>query len=290
MKYLVVKAIAGFFYVEDENGNSLECKARGNLKGGKKKIKVGDLVEISQIIEGKAVIERLLPRKNSFIRPDVSNIDSFVLVFSIKDPDINLELLDKFIVMAEKADTEVIICLNKIELAEKKEIKKITSIYDDFYKVLEVSALQDIGIEELLESIEGKHVAFTGPSGSGKSTLTNLILGSKLMETGDLSSKTGRGKHTTRHSQIFKINDSTRIFDTPGFTAFEVMEMEERELKNYFPEFKKYSKNCKYANCNHLTEPECGVKEALASGDIVQSRYDSYQRQFTNMSERNKKW
>lgn len=289
MKGLVVKAISGFFYINYE-GEIVECKARGNLKTGKKKIKVGDEVEFTELSDGKGVVDKLYKRKNDFIRPDISNVDCFVLVFSIKHPDINLELLDKFLVMAEQASVRVIIVLNKTDIASEKEIQNIYDIYGKIYDVLLISAKDGKNIDKLEKMIKGDAVALTGPSGAGKSTLTNLLLGEKRMETGEISEKTNRGKHTTRHSQIFSLNNGIKLFDTPGFTAFETASIEERQLKEYYPEFRDYSMNCKYDNCNHINEPICGVIDAVENGEIAKCRYDSYKRQFLQMEERNKKW
>ena len=287
MKGLVVKAISGFFYVECENEEIFECNARGNLKSGKNKVKVGDIVEIS---ESEKVISKVFPRKNDFIRPDISNVDSFFLIFSIKEPNLNLYLLDKFLVMAKDAGTEITICISKADIATKQELENISKIYDNLYNTIFFSSKEGVNIAEIEMIMAGKKVALTGPSGAGKSTLTNLLLGAQKMDVGNLSDKTGRGKHTTRHSQIFHLKNGAMLFDTPGFTAFETASMEERDLKYCYPEFDNYAHECKYDNCNHINEPECGVASAVLAGEIAKSRYESYTKQFFEIAERNKKW
>lgn len=287
MTGLVTKAISGFFYVEIDGFSVVECKARGNLKNGKNKVKVGDLVEFS---EEDKVISKVFPRKNDFIRPDIANVDSFILVFSIKDPNLNLQLLDKFIVMAQETQTEVIVCISKADLAKEQQLEQIKKIYENWYTTICFSALNPLEISTIEKVTEGKKVALTGPSGSGKSTLTNLLLGTSEMETQNVSEKTGRGRHTTRHSQIFTLKNGAKLFDTPGFTAFETIRMQERDLKYCYPEFSIYEDECRYDNCNHINEPECGIIEAVLKGKIVKSRYESYVRQFTEIAERNKQW
>ncbi|MGP1569872.1 MAG: ribosome small subunit-dependent GTPase A [Eubacteriales bacterium] len=287
MKGLVTKAISGFFYVETQDLNLIECKARGNLKNGKNKIKVGDVVELS---EADRVISQVFPRKNNFIRPDVANVDSFLLVFSIKEPDLNLNLLDKFIVMSEETQTEAVICISKSDLASEYEIEKITKIYDKLYQTICFNVDDTDKIAKIEELIAEKSVALTGPSGSGKSTLTNLLLGRAGMQIGSVSEKTGRGKHTTRHSQIFRLKNGAKLFDTPGFTAFETANMNECDLKHCYIDFASYAGRCKYDNCNHINEPACSIVDAVNKGDIAKSRYDSYVRQFAEIAERNRKW
>lgn len=284
---LVVKAISGFFYVEVADLGAIECKARGNLKAGKNKVKVGDYVEV---LETEKVIKSVLPRKNDFVRPDIANVDTLFLVFSMCEPELNLQLLDKFLVMATMMHTEAVICISKSDLAVRKTLDEICDIYNKFYNIITFSAKTGENLSEIESFMAGRAIAFTGPSGCGKSTLINLILGSNSMETGDISEKTKRGKHTTRHSQIFCLKNGAKLFDTPGFTAFETAKMDELSLKHFYPEFEEYSIHCKYDNCNHINEPKCGVRDALDAGEIAKSRYESYYRQFLELAERNKKW
>lgn len=283
MKGLIVKGIGGFYYVQTELG-VIEAKGRGVFKKDGITLCVGDDVDIEIIDEekGKGVIEKIYPRKNCFIRPPIANVDAFIVVFAAKSPAPNFPIIDKFLVNAEKHGIEPIICINKKDLVSEEEIEKIKDIYKDSYKVVAVSTLEKEGLEELLPLVKDKKAALAGPSGVGKSSILNELHPSANMETGEVSKKTARGKHTTRHVEIFQIEQGGMIYDTPGFTSFEMPDLEVSELKDYYPEFEKLRGQCKYDNCYHLKEPNCAVRAAVKAGDIHILRYKAY---LANMEE-----
>ena len=287
---LIKKGIGGFYYVETEAG-LIEAKGRGIFKKDGITLMVGDNVEISIIDEEakKGVIESILPRKNQFIRPPIANVDLFAVVFAPCKPKPNFALIDKFLIMAQMKAAEAIICINKSDLATEEEIAEIKSIYDSVYTVLEISAKTGKGIEELAHILSGKRDALAGPSGVGKSTILNSMIPHANMETGSVSEKTQRGKHTTRHVEIFDAFGDAKIFDTPGFTSFEILEAEEDNLWMYYPEFEPYGGLCRYDNCRHLKEPDCKVREAVAEGKIHKLRYASYAANMEELRKRRKR-
>ncbi|MDD6190863.1 MAG: ribosome small subunit-dependent GTPase A [Firmicutes bacterium] len=278
----IVKGIAGFYYVK--SGDTLyRCRARGIFKERGVRLATGDKVEFEKAGEGDdSLITELLPRKNSFIRPFVTNVDCFAVVTAVKKPAPVLRTIDKFLVMAEKAGTDIVLCINKCDLGNPD---KLIEIYESVYPVVCLDNIKGTGFDELMKLIKGKATAFAGPSGVGKSTIINRIAPKAEMETGEISSKSGRGKHTTRHSEIFTLDDEeeTMIFDTPGFTSFYGDETEEDELQHYYPEIFRFSGSCRYDNCRHIAEPGCAVKEALADGKISESRYESYRAQMEEL-------
>ena len=283
MKGLIVKGIGGFYYVKTEKG-LIEAKGRGIFKKDGITLCVGDEVEIEIIDEenAKGVIDKILPRKNVFIRPPIANVDVFIVVFAATSPAPNFPIIDKFLVNAEIHGIEPIICINKKDLVSVEEIENIKEIYQSAYKVIAVSTLTGDGLEELYPLIKDKKVALAGPSGVGKSSILNQLHPSANMETGEVSKKTSRGKHTTRHVEIFEIEQGGMIFDTPGFTSFEMPDIEVSDLKEYYPEFEKLHGQCKYDNCYHLKEPECAVRKAVKAGNIHILRYKAY---LANMEE-----
>lgn len=274
---LITKGIGGFYYVLTERG-VIECKGRGIFKKDGITLAVGDQVEIELIEDeaDKGVINSILPRKNHFIRPPIVNVETFVVVFAPKKPKPNFILIDKFLIMAEMNGIEPIICLNKCDLASEEEIDEIRSIYESTYPVVAISCETGEGLDKLKKIISGKRTALAGPSGVGKSTILNCLHPEAKMETGDISKKTSRGKHTTRHAEIFQIEGGGMIYDTPGFTSFEILEAEEDNLMHYYPEIEKYTGKCRYDNCRHMKEPECAVRSAVKEGIIHKLRYNSY--------------
>lgn len=277
MKGLIVKGIGGFYYIQTEEG-LIEAKGRGIFKKQGLTLCVGDEVEVG-LIENtgkKGVIEAILPRKNHFIRPPIANIDSFAVVFAASKPKPNYPVIDKFLIAAEANNVEPIICINKCDLVSEADAERIKQIYKDAYKVLLVSSKTGQGLEELKEIMRGRKTAFAGPSGVGKSSILNALHPKARMETGEVSHKTERGKHTTRHVEIFTVDGGGMIFDTPGFTSFDIKDIDEAELCHYYREFDSYMNSCRYDNCKHIKEPGCAVREAVSEGKIHKMRYDSY--------------
>ncbi len=291
MRGRIMKGIAGFYYVK--SGESVyRCKARGIFKQQEIKPAVGDFVEM-EIIEGNddSLITEILPRRNVFIRPFTANVDCFLVTAAISRPAPVTALIDKLLVMAEAAGTDVILCLNKCDLADHTEksagrkaaenLKRLLEIYEPVYPVVLLRQDDTEGFEKLREMIHGKAAALAGASGVGKSTILNHLLEDEHMETGTISEKTQRGRHTTRHAELFLMDDEgTGIFDTPGFTSFALSDtaaqLEPEDLQHLFPEIASRLGHCRYDNCRHVAEPGCAVKQAVEEGGIGRIRYDSY--------------
>ena len=275
----IIKGIAGFYYVHGEDNLVYECKAKGIFRNKKIKPLVGDNVEITVLgtepPEGN--IDRILERKTVLFRPAVANIDQALLVFAITDPEPNLNLLDRFLVMMERSGIPVTIAFNKVDLAGEEVCRKYREIYEPAgYPVMFLSTYGQVGLEQVRTFLRGKTTALAGPSGVGKSSLTNQILPEAQMETGSISEKIKRGKHTTRHSELFCPEQGTYLMDTPGFSSMFVEEMELTQLKDYFPEFGRYEEGCRFLGCVHIGEKVCGVKTAVEEGKISRSRYENY--------------
>lgn len=275
----IIKGIAGFYYIHVPEKGIYECKARGVFRNKKIKPLIGDNVEID-ILENedmKGNILEILPRKNSLVRPTVANIDQVVIVFAVENPKPNFNLLDKFLIMAERENISVVICFNKVDTVSDEDLDDIRNIYKDTgYDVLLTSATKDIGISPLRKILYDKTTVFAGPSGVGKSSILNLIQSVEMLETGEVSEKIKRGKHTTRHATLLAFDKDSYVVDTPGFSSLYIDEIEKDDLKNYFIEFKKYEDYCKFYGCNHISEPDCAVKHALENGEISKLRYESY--------------
>lgn len=269
---IVIKNVNGYFYVQDEVCTVHECKVRGRIKKNKYSLLVGDRVEISD----DGFVETILPRKNSMIRPAVANIDQVVLVVAAHEPDINLLLLNKMLVMIEHADIPIVLCINKCDLADS-ETDELVALYQSIgYTVITTSVYDNLGITTLKEILSHKVTAFAGPSGVGKSSLLNAVDSKFAFQTGEVSDKIKRGKHTTRHASLFSLDDDSFIMDTPGFSAIEFSDISLERLPTLFPEFNNYVENCKFSPCYHEHEPVCGVKEAINSNRIRPSRYAAY--------------
>ena len=291
MQGKIIKGIAGFYYVQTKTG-LYECKAKGSFRNRKLKPMVGDQVEITVLDEEKKKgnMDEILERKNFLIRPAVANVDQTLLIFAAAKPDPNLNLLDRFLIMMEQKNIPVILVFNKIDAAEEEKLEELAGIYEKCgYEVLRVSALQEEGISRIKEVLRGKTSTVAGPSGVGKSSIINLLQSQIQMETGTISEKIERGKHTTRHSELIAIAEDTYIFDTPGFSSLYVTDMEKEELKNFFPEFAPYEEGCKFLGCVHINEPVCGVKQALKEGKIAPSRYENYKLLYEELKENEKR-
>lgn len=285
----IMKGIAGFYYVGVVESGVYECKAKGIFRKDKIKPLVGDDVEIEVLNEEEKLgnIVKILPRRSELIRPAVANIDQALVIFAAREPKPNLSLLDRFLVIMEKQDVPVIICFNKQDLCDEEEVGRLKEIYEACgYPVVLASAKQGGGIEEIKSRLRGKTTTVAGPSGVGKSSLTNLLQNEVQMETGEISKKLGRGRHTTRHSQIIQIEKDTWLYDTPGFTSFYVEEIEKEELRFYFREFSKYEGTCRFQGCTHTHEPGCMVKNALEEGKISKERYENYLELYGELKEK----
>ncbi|MDY5987349.1 ribosome small subunit-dependent GTPase A [Sporofaciens sp. SGI.106] len=289
MQGKIVKGIAGFYYVHVVEFGIYECKAKGIFRKEKQKPLVGDDVEIDIISEEEKTgnIVEILPRKNELIRPAVANVDQALVVFAITKPKPHFNLLDRFLVMMESKELPVILCFNKQDIAEESEIEELRSIYEGCgYPVIFTSAREEENIDQVLEALKGKTTAVAGPSGVGKSSLINRLQSGIRMETGAISSKIDRGKHTTRHSELIAINEDSYIMDTPGFSSLYTNDFEKEELKYYFPEFTPYEGTCRYNGCDHVHEPGCAVKEALEQGKIHEVRYQNYLEMYKELKEK----
>lgn len=272
----IVKALSGFYYVQTDNG-LLECKARGKFRLDGTSPLVGDVVLCSVDANGKGRVDKLEARRNFFIRPAVANIDALVFVAANTNPVTDPFLVDRVSVIAEHSGCELIVCINKIDIDSGDEL------YETFTKagftVVRCSAETGEGVNNLLDAMRGKVCAFTGNSGVGKSSIMNVLLPEAHIETGEVSDKLGRGRHTTRHVQLYALEDDTFVADTPGFASFEIEMMstiEKEQLQYDFVDFLPYIGACRFNDCAHLKEPGCAVTEAVAEGKICRSRYKSY--------------
>jgi len=291
MQGKIVKGIAGFYYVHVSESGIYECKAKGIFRKDNKKPLVGDDVLLDVLSEAGMLgnIREILPRKNELIRPAVANVDQALVIFSIICPLPNLNLLDRFLVMMGKQNIPCIICFNKQDIdKDSKGIEYEQTYADCGYQTLIVSARKTQGLEELKNRLYGKTTTVAGPSGVGKSSIINCLQSDVVMETGDISRKIDRGKHTTRHSELIAVRPDTYIFDTPGFSSLALFAMEKEELAGYYPEFIPFEKDCRFGGCAHLNEPDCGVKKALAQGRVSQIRYDNYRVLYDELSTKKK--
>lgn len=286
MKGKITKGIAGFYYVYAEDGTLYECKAKGVFRKDGIKPLVGDNVGISVLDPGKKLgnLEEILPRNSELLRPAASNIDQVLVTFAAAKPAPNFNLLDRFLIRMGLEKIPVVIGFNKCELVTERQIEEIRKIYSHTgYPVYFFSVKETIGLDTLREVLEGKTTALAGPSGVGKSSLMNYLCPQAEMETGDVSRKIERGRHTTRHAELFVLHQDTYVMDTPGFSSLYVNEIPAQELWCYFPEMRDAEKECRFTGCSHMEEPNCGVKIRVAAGEISKQRYESYRQLYTEL-------
>lgn len=288
MQGKIIKGIAGFYYVHVEGQGVYECKAKGIFRKDHVKPLVGDDVDVDVLSEKEMLgnIHRIRPRKSALIRPAVANVDQALILFAIVKPNPNFNLLDRFLIRMERQNLPTVICFNKQDIAAPEEKEALRKAYETCgYQVLFISALENEGVEQVRKLLAGKTTTLAGPSGVGKSSLINKLSPAANMETGAISEKIERGRHTTRHSEIIALGEETYIVDTPGFTSLDISEITKEELGGYYPEFRQYEPACKFRGCAHMSEPSCGVKEAVEAGKISRVRYDNYRVLYQELKE-----
>ena len=280
MQGKIIRGIAGFYYVH--NGSRIyECKARGAFRNDGIKPLVGDNVEIEVLDDttGEGSIIRILARHSEIIRPAVANVDQAMIIFAIARPDPNFNLLDRFLIMMQQKGLDCMIVFNKQDIATDAEKDSIRTAYEGCgCRVYFISAVNEEGIDEIKSALKGKTTTVAGPSGVGKSSLINVLQSSVTMETGAISDKIDRGRHTTRHSEMIAIDEDTYILDTPGFSSLKLFDVDRYSLKDCYSEFDPYRGQCRFLDCMHVNEPDCRVKEAVDKGEIARLRYDNYVR------------
>lgn len=273
---VIIKAYNSFYYVQTA-GNVVSCKLRGRFKKERFSLLVGDQVEYEMAGVGKGIIETILPRRSMLRRPMIANIDQVILTFAAVSPNISRILVDRFLVLAEMSELEIVLCINKIDLADSSELQSLVDHYRGIgYQVITISAKAGIGIPELRSRLESKISVFAGPSGAGKSTILNNVETGLTLVTGGLSEKIGRGKHTTRFAELLPLSGGGFVVDTPGFSFTEFNDLTPHELMHCFPEISKKVSECKFNTCVHSREPQCAVKQAVTEGKIDEQRYQSY--------------
>lgn len=288
MQGKIMKGIAGFYYVHVEGRGVYECKAKGIFRKEGIKPLVGDDAELDVLDEAERLgnIRKILPRKSALVRPAVANVDQALVLFAIVKPNPNFNLLDRFLIRMEQQKLPTIICFNKEDIAAPEEKAALRSAYETCgYQVLFISVLENRGLDQVRELLAGKTTTLAGPSGVGKSSLINQLSPETHMETGEISEKIKRGRHTTRHSEIIALGNGTYIMDTPGFTSLDMPEITKEELSGYYPEFREYEPFCKFRGCAHISEPSCKVKEAVEEGKISPVRYDNYKILYRELKE-----
>ena len=273
---IIFKAMSGFYYVESAEG-TVECRARGRFRLEKTVPLVGDNVEYTLLAPGKGVLDAILPRKNAFIRPPIANIEKMVILASGAIPITDPYLIDRMTAIAEKNGCEAVICINKYDLNPADELYDIYT--QSGFTTIRTSAETGQGMDDLLRAISGSLCAFTGNSGVGKSSVLNMMNPDFDISVGDVSKKLGRGRHTTRHVELYTLPGGTIIADTPGFSAFDTQELNsKRDLQFMFPDFVPYIGSCRFLDCAHIKEPGCAVLQAVGEGKIQKSRHRSYVR------------
>lgn len=284
---LIVKGIGGFYYVRADN-TTIECKVRGVFRKQGITPMVGDNVLFELNSDNKGIITDIYDRNNFIIRPPVSNIDQVIIVFSILHPTPNYLFIDRLIAFLESKGIGIVICINKIDLDLEKSYIGISSVYKKIgYPVVNTSTKKGIGIDELKNSLKGKISCFAGSSGVGKSTLLNIILNKSAVQTGELSRKIERGKHTTRHVELFELQEGGFILDTPGFSSLDLSTLKKDKLQYLFIEFQSYIPLCRFVGCSHINEPGCAVKQAVQDSYIDSGRYERYKQIYNELEVNN---
>ncbi len=273
---IIIKNENGYYQVQNESGQIFQCRVRGRIKKERYSLLVGDKVQFTAISNKEGTIETIEERHNFLIRPAVANLDQVVLVMAAHNPDINEQLLNKLLVAIENKQIPIVLCINKWDLKDEYS-EDVKQLYEQVgYTVLTASAEKKQGIDDLRRALEGKVTAFAGPSGVGKSSLLNAIEPNFAFQTGDLSSKIKRGRHTTRHASLYSLNTHSFIMDTPGFSAIDISNIKPASLGYCFPEFISHMKDCRFNSCIHEHEPVCGIKKAVEMNLINKNRYNSY--------------
>ncbi|MCD5406630.1 MAG: ribosome small subunit-dependent GTPase A [Desulfotomaculum sp.] len=287
---VVTKAYSGYYYVQ--SGEIIwTCRLRGKFRLSKQTVLVGDRVRLKAAEKNTGIIYEVLKRRNQLARPLVANIDQAVVVFAASRPDPNLDLLDRFLILAEQATLKPVICLNKVDLLKDvQELSWLAGYRQAGYPVLTVSTKTGRGLEDLRKILSGKISVLAGPSGVGKSSLLNALQPELQLKTKTVSTKTGRGKHTTRHVELIPVAGGGLVADTPGFSNLHLPVIEVRELVYYFPDLAKYYGSCRFNSCTHHQEPQCAVKKALAQGEINPRRYQSYLRFLNELMEQKRRY
>lgn len=295
----IVKALSGYYYVRPEGDTSdgmIQCRARGIFKKRGESPLVGDLVAYEETDNGEGAVNRILPRSSELVRPPVANVELAVLVFSVTEPTLNLQLLDKFLAHVEHAGLQPIICLSKLDLsgedaAGREALESIERIYRPIgYEIYSTSSRLGEGTTELETRLAGHLSVFAGQSGVGKSSLLNSIVPGLELNTAEISNKLGRGKHTTRHVELIRIAGDGYVADTPGFSQLDFQELGVEELSTCFPEFRERAGGCKFRGCTHTHEPSCAVLEALANGEISPSRHEHYLLFLAEMNDKKRRY
>lgn len=297
---IIIKALSGYYYVKPLHNGSIvteeeavQCRGRGILKKKGTAPLVGDRIIYVLTENGEGMVDEILPRDSELIRPPVANVKLAVLLFSVREPDMNLNLLDKFLVHIEHSGLEPLIVLTKQDLAddEGEAARQVKDMYERIgYEVLITSSFTGTGSHELRDRLAGGISVFAGQSGVGKSTLLNRLVPGLGLETGEISLRLGRGRHTTRHVELMDIGNGGFVADTPGFSQLDFLELGVEELSVCFREFAAYAENCKFRGCSHLHEPGCRVLEAVTSGEIADSRYEHYKLFYNEMKDKKRRY
>ncbi len=293
MKGKIIKGIAGFYYVDVQGMGVYECHARGKFRNDKVKPLVGDDVQIEitdeECREGSII--KILPRMNELVRPAVANISQALLIFAVVSPNPNFNLLDRMIIMMKSKGLDCVICFNKKDMADEAQLEELRNVYaESGCRLIFASALENDGIDAIKEVLLGKTTAVAGPSGVGKSSIINCLQSNVMMETGEISRKLERGKHTTRHSELIAVSENTYIMDTPGFSSLSLpvatdFTLKKEDLSEFYPEFAPYEAECHFSPCAHMHEPVCGVKAAVEKGLISKVRYENYVDFYSELNE-----